>query len=213
VNIRNEQLKTPKTHPDAMVFYQTVEAAPQILSLLIDPRGLVHATSGILPVKAINIPPDQYAAALQAIEITFLSTPIITDAGKMHLPLPDEAGYQWSWLQQDEQGTWSEVSSRGLIRKEDFSVFESDAGEVWSELIEVQWIKVIDPTDPTRASVTPKDQRRDASLKDFTDKTPEIEDILERAHIGPVDPTAKFAGPQEIREGWLKLSPAADGDA
>ncbi|HZI47864.1 MAG TPA: hypothetical protein VFD75_08690, partial [Pyrinomonadaceae bacterium] len=208
VNIRNDHLKTHKTHPDAMVFYQTVEAAPQILSLLIDPRGLVHATSGILPVKAINIPPDQYAAALQAIEITFLSTPIITDAGKMHLPLPDEAGYQWSWLQQDEQGTWSEVSSRGLIRKEDFGVFGSDAGEVWSELIEVQWIKVIDPTDPTRASVTPKDQRAKPSLDKHKDKTAKIEDMLDRAHIGPVNVTGKFTGPQEIREGWLKLSAA-----
>jgi hypothetical protein len=208
--VKSTHLKTHKTHPDDMVFYQTVEAEPQILSLLIDPRGSVHATTGILPVKEISIPPDQYAAALQAIEITFLSTPIITDAGKIHLPLPDEAGYQWSWLQQDAGGTWSEVSSRGLVRKEDFTVFGAAAVDVWNELVQKEWIKVIDEKDPTRASVTAKDERKSQSLDRHKDKTAKIEDILDRAHLGPTNLTAKFSGPQEIREGWLKLSAAED---
>ncbi len=199
-------LKTHKTNPEAMVFFQTVESPPQILTLLIDPRGLVHATTGIVPAKAINIPPDQYAAALQAIEITFLSTPVLTDAGKIHLPLPDEAGYQWSWLHQDLHHTWFEVSSRGLVRKQTFvEAFGSEADTIWSELHTRGWIDFIDK-DKTRASVTAKDKRGQLSLPEsMKDK---IEDILDRAHIGPVDPTAKFSGQQEVREGWLKLSPA-----
>jgi hypothetical protein len=203
-------LKTHLTAPDAMVFFQTIQSAPQILSLLIDPRGVVHATTGILPAKAINIPPDQYAAALQAIEITFLSTPILTDAGKIHLPLPDEAGYQWSWLQQDFEGTWSEVSSRGLVRKEAFAEFAAGADSVWQELLEQGWIELLDKKDPTRAAVIAKDKRTQSKLDKLEDKRDEIEDILDRAHIGPVNPAAKFSGPQEIREGWLKLSPAHD---
>jgi hypothetical protein len=70
----DSHLKTHKN--DSMTIFQSVKSNPQILSLLLDPRGLVHVTSGILPAKAIRIPPDQYAEALQAIEITFLSTPI-----------------------------------------------------------------------------------------------------------------------------------------
>lgn len=203
-------LKTHKTDPDAMVFFQTVQASPQILTLLIDPRGLVHATTGIVPAKAINIPPDQYAAALQAIEITFLSTPVLTDAGKIHLPLPDEAGYQWSWLQQDLHHQWSEVSSRGLVRKQTFiDMFPSDADKIWTELLKQVWIELIDKKDETRASVIARDKRGKPSLDDPVKKhTDKIEDILDRAHIGPVDPSAKFSGRQEVREGWLKLSPA-----
>ena len=210
VKFKGVHLKTHKSDPDAMVFFQTVESPPQMLSLLIDPRGLVHATTGILPAKAINIPPDQYAAALQSIEITFLSTPVLTDAGKIHLPLPDEAGYQWSWLQQDFHHTWSEVSSRGLVRKETFvEAFGSAADVVWKELRDRRWIELIDKKDETRASVTARDKRDDPSLSDAVkEKTDQIEDILDRAHIGPVDRTAKFSGQQEVREGWLKLSPA-----
>jgi hypothetical protein len=206
---KTDHLKTHRTHAEEMVFFQTVEAEPQILSLLIDPRGVVHATTGILPVKAINIPPDQYSEALQAIEITFLSTPIITDAGKIHLPLPDEAGYQWSWLQQDVQHAWSEVSSRGVVSKESFAGFGDHAVDVWRDLLEEVWIKLLDAKDDTRASVIAKDERKKRPLPDsLKDRTVAIEDILDRAHIGPVDPAAKFSGAQEIREGWLKLSQA-----
>jgi hypothetical protein len=211
VKFKGAHLKTHKTDPEAMVFFQSVQSAPQILSLLLDPRGVVHAITGILPAKAISIPPDQYAAALQAIEITFLSTPVLTDAGKIHLPLPAEAGYQWSWLQQDARGAWSEVSSRGLVRRESFAAFGGGADAVWNELLAERWIELIDPKDSTRAGVTAKDQRKSPTLSEgLRDRTAEIEDILDRAHIGPVNPAAKFSGPQEIREGWLKLS-AADG--
>jgi len=59
----------------------------------------------------------------------------------------------------------------------------------------------------SRAHSSAKDQRKNPSLPESM-KTDQIEDILDRAHIGPVDPTAKFSGQQEVREGWLKLSPA-----
>jgi hypothetical protein len=85
-------------------------------------------------------------------------------------------------------------------------VFGADAAEVWSELIGKEWIKLIDQKEPTRASVTAKDERK--LLVRHTDKTAQIEDMLDRAHIGPVNLAAKFSGPQEIREGWLKLSAA-----
>ena len=211
VKFKCAHLKTHRTDPEAMVFFQTVESAPQILSLLIDPRGLVHATTGVLPVKAINIPPDQYAAALQAIELTFLSAPVLTDSGKIHLPLPEEAGYQWSWLQKNFDSEWSEVSSRGLVRKETFvDAFNIDAETIWKDLKDQGWIELIDQNDETRASVTAKDDRKSPELSpSLKDKTDKIEDILDRAHIGAVDPSARFSGPQEIREGWLKLSPAA----
>lgn len=211
LKLKSTRLKTHRTHPEAMVFYQTIQADPQILSLLIDPRGMVHATTGILPVKAINIPPDQYAEALQAIEITFLSTPVLTDAGKIHLPLPEEAGYQWSWLQKNFQQQWSEVSSLGLLQKQAFvdEFGREHAETIWKDLKGQTWIKLLDASDDTRATVTAKDARKDEparpALQANIDK---IEDILDRAHIGPVEPSAKFSGPQEIREGWLRLSPA-----
>ncbi|PYS95998.1 MAG: hypothetical protein DMF65_13590, partial [Acidobacteria bacterium] len=87
-----------KTHADdPMTVYQTVAAPPHMLSMLVDPRGTVHAASGLAPVKGIQIPPDQYTDALRAIEITFLSSPVLTDLGVVRLPLPAEPDFNWSW--------------------------------------------------------------------------------------------------------------------
>ena len=77
---------------------QSVDDPPQKLTMLVDPQGSVHAVSGILPTKSITIPTDQYADALRKLEVTFLSTPILTEREKTRVPLAAEVGNQWSWL-------------------------------------------------------------------------------------------------------------------
>lgn len=83
--------------------------APISLSMLMDPRASVHATTGFLPAKAITIPPAMYADALNRMSVTFLTTPVLTATSKFTAPIPDEAGYTWSWLSMDPTRTsWSE---------------------------------------------------------------------------------------------------------
>ncbi len=193
-----------KTHADdPMTIYQTVESATQTLMMLIDPRGIVHATSGVVPSKSISLPPDQYAQALESIEITFISTPILTDMGRINLQLPVEAGYQWSWLQKDKNA-WREVSTTGIVKQQVFIDSFSNGQDIWDRLIETGWIEQI---DSAKASVTPKDQRTSPDLgDDMDDQVTEIENILAASYIGNVNLNAVFSGRQELREGWLKLS-------
>jgi hypothetical protein len=84
--------------------FQTVDDPPQKLTMLVDPRGAVHAISGVLPAKAIHIPPDQFTEALQRMAVTFLSAPVVTSQGKLNLPLPAEPGLAWSWLAKSGNG-------------------------------------------------------------------------------------------------------------
>lgn len=88
---------------------QSLADPPTHLTMLVDPRGVIHATSGILPAKAIQIPADQYAEALRAIEVTFLSAPILTRVTSLQLPLPDEPGFKWLWVAR-ENGAWAETA-------------------------------------------------------------------------------------------------------
>ena len=100
-SVENDKIVTHADGP--VVLERSVHSSAQNLAILLDPRAQIHATTGILPTKSIDIPPDQYAAALQAIEVTFLSTPILTNPDVFRLPLPEEPGYAWSWL--EKQGT------------------------------------------------------------------------------------------------------------
>jgi hypothetical protein len=106
---------------------------PQVLTMLMDPRGKLHASCGIVPTKQIAIPPDQFAAALQAIEITFLTAPILSSSNPLieqegdedspstcppiDLPLPHEPGYVWRWGERDG-AHWKETTQLGRVKPE-----------------------------------------------------------------------------------------------
>jgi hypothetical protein len=80
------------------------------LTMLLDPRGCVHATTGILPVKTLTIPSDQYAKSLRALSISFLTAPVIAPLDGIELPLPTESGYGWSWLDQPASANWKRIA-------------------------------------------------------------------------------------------------------
>lgn len=177
---------------------------PLELSMLIDPRGKIHATCGLLPVKDIHLPPDQYKATLDRIEIAFLSTPILTLPDRLHLSVPREPGYGWSWVAMEDT-RWKIVDSAGVISRADVrQAFPKDADTVWDILKTSGWIE---ETTAGNARVVPKDQRAvpDPDSK-YAALLPGIEEMLERTRINPFDATAAFSGTPVIREGWLKLS-------
>jgi ketosteroid isomerase-like protein len=133
-----------KTHADAqtdgdppVAVFLSPDSPLQTIAMLVDPRGEVHATSGVVPTKAINIPPDQYVAALHAIQVTFLSAPILTGAGEINLPLPTEPGYRWAWLEKDG-AAWSETSALGGVGTGADFAGRQELREGWLKLIEVE---------------------------------------------------------------------------
>jgi hypothetical protein len=102
--------------------YQAIEDPPLKVTMLMDPRGMVHASTGILPIKTIQIPPHQYASAVKQFEMTFLTAPVLS-AGRgvagvntIGLPVSDPPGYNWSWLER-RGGDWvaSSISAAGLF--------------------------------------------------------------------------------------------------
>jgi len=204
---QSDRIEDPriKTHADdPMTVYQSVAAPPHTLSMLVDPRGVVHACSGIAPVKSIEIPPDQYTDALRAIEVTFLSAPVLTEQGLVRLPLAPAPDFKWSWLSK-VGGGWSEVSTAGTLQKRIVrETFGADADELWGVLKEKGWIA---ETGAEAAAVTPKDSRKEKTLGgNWAAQEPAVELMLAATYIGQVVTRATFSGRQSLIEGWLKLS-------
>ncbi|HEY7874309.1 MAG TPA: hypothetical protein VIG64_04215 [Actinomycetota bacterium] len=69
------------------------------VTMLLDPHGSVHAATGILPVKAIDIPPQHYRPALSALSVAFSVRPVLTgsNAVEVSLPLPRVVQGEWEW--------------------------------------------------------------------------------------------------------------------
>ena len=68
------------------------------VTMIIDPRCPVHATTGILPVKSIDVPVDQYGPALERMAVSFPVRPVLTAVHNLFVPTPREPGYAWEWV-------------------------------------------------------------------------------------------------------------------
>lgn len=90
--------------PAADTIQLTLNGPKTIVTLLMDPRAAIHATPGILPVEQLRIPADQYNPGISKLAMTFFTHPVLgqpaTGAGnpQLSIPLPEEKGYEWSWL-------------------------------------------------------------------------------------------------------------------
>jgi hypothetical protein len=79
-----------------------------MLTLLVDPRGSVHVTSGILPRKKIELMREHIAPALDAMALTFRVGPVLVDPDVIRMPLPAEIKGGWSWVRKVNVTTWQE---------------------------------------------------------------------------------------------------------
>lgn len=95
------------------VVHLAVQDSARMLTLLVDPRGQLQATSGILPAKAITLPPSFYREALARMRPAFFTAPVITPAEKLCLPLPLGNGLHWNWLEMG-RNKWQRIDQSDI---------------------------------------------------------------------------------------------------
>ncbi|MDR6320211.1 hypothetical protein [Actinoplanes couchii] len=135
--------------PAALV-QQSIDDPPEILTMLVDPRGIVHASCGVLPTKAIGLPSEQYTAGLTAIQTSFLTAPLLTSRDRLHVSLPGEPGWTWSWLAPEpgpDGPAWRETPAEETITRDVFLQHLPDAAALWAHLLDpaVRWLADQEP--------------------------------------------------------------------
>lgn len=88
------------------------------VAMLLDPRGVVHATTGVLPVEAVSIPPQQYGDALRTMAVAFAAGPVLSGSNvpaegdgprPMSLVRPKVSEGAWSWVTVAD-GAWASTA-------------------------------------------------------------------------------------------------------
>jgi hypothetical protein len=82
---------------------------PIALTLLMDPRAMVHLTTGILPKRSIELPSRVSSAAKAAKEAFFQVAPLISPGGDVSMPLPSDDFGKWSWAYRPKVTMWKEA--------------------------------------------------------------------------------------------------------
>jgi hypothetical protein len=94
--------------PASTITLTAADTGPTTVTLLFDPRGSVHATTGVLPVKQIDLPSTLFVDTMANLEMTFQIAPVLTgpQAGTISMPLPGAEKNAWTWVQANAS-TWS----------------------------------------------------------------------------------------------------------
>jgi hypothetical protein len=86
---------------DTITLTPTGPTDASTVTILLDPRGSVHASTGVLPVKAIRIPRELYAGALRGVVPVLATRPVLSGDGLLRpraLTLPKLSDGAWSWI-------------------------------------------------------------------------------------------------------------------
>jgi hypothetical protein len=79
------------------------------VTMLIDPRGQLHAYSGVLPVTSVALPGNLVEDFIRKLKVTFQTGPVVADPGTLRMPQPAENNALWMWIQSTGAGTnWTE---------------------------------------------------------------------------------------------------------
>jgi len=105
-----------------------------MLTLIIDPRGGVHAASGILPTKKIELMREHTAQALENISMTFRVGPVLSDPETIRMPLPGEITGNFSWVRKTGLTVWEESPVVGAVPEPKLSTTPSQINEGWLKL-------------------------------------------------------------------------------
>ncbi len=86
------------------------------LTALVDPRGSVHAFTGLLPVTSVTLPERIVTPALQKINYLFRSGPFLTSPDAVRTPRPAENKGQWSWFDEVTRQAFPLEAADGKVR-------------------------------------------------------------------------------------------------
>jgi hypothetical protein len=101
---------SPVTHPyvDSTGLMSIQPNQEVMLTMLVEPHCVVHATAGLLPRKEIGMRREWLATALAALSPTFRFGPVLVDPKTLRMPVPNEIHGTWSWDHRADITTWAE---------------------------------------------------------------------------------------------------------
>lgn len=220
---------------DDLNFTQSVVDPPLRVTLLMDPRGKAHLTTGILPVKSIDIPRLLWEPALEAIQVWFPMAPMLSRPHSRRVPIPTLVAHQWHWLETVAPGTTQRISLRPSLDRtvlntqltelqihlnsDDPDTISRLIAQGWTakatlpdiaQLLDKGWLKEQTPTN-NRLDIGDKEDRQ--TLTDWTTEAP-METLLGDLSLALVSPGEEpdFTPGTEVREGWLLLEQTPDPD-
>jgi hypothetical protein len=136
VGVNNNYLFLSPNYLDQPVVKQT----PVWITMLLDPRGNVHATTGILPTQTLILPEQYVGNAISSLNVTFRINGLLTDPDVIRMPVPALKAEDFSWIERSDSQTWN--TALPIIKANAIPRLDSTP-----PVIHEGWLKLVDSED------------------------------------------------------------------
>jgi hypothetical protein len=133
----------PVDHPfvDTSSILHLVPNQEVMLTFLMEPHSVVHATTGYLPRKEIGMRREWVAKALARLSPTFRFGPVMVDPKRIRMPVPSEIHGTWSWDHRADLVRWQEDP---VVNSTGDATLPADPCEA-----QEGWLRMVPPKDDT----------------------------------------------------------------
>jgi len=84
--------------------FLTINGPGKSIIALLHPKAQLFFKTGILPEKSISLPYNRIKDALRKIELTLLTSPVLTPKDNLQISLLKDKRYRWSWIDLQKTG-------------------------------------------------------------------------------------------------------------
>jgi hypothetical protein len=84
--------------------FVTINGPEKSIIALLHPKARLFFKTGILPEKSISLPYNRIKEALRKIELTLLTSPVLTPKDNLQISLLKDKRYRWSWIDLQKPG-------------------------------------------------------------------------------------------------------------
>lgn len=118
---------------------QSLASPATDILMIMDPEAPVHATTGILPRKALRLPVEGYREVVKKITGRIFLAPILTPMSELAIPVPEANDWKWEMATGDASQPMIVTMDRDLISKEAF-LNEGATEHDWHVLLEQAYV-------------------------------------------------------------------------
>ncbi len=127
---------TPVDHPyvdtSGIIWVQPGQTI--LLTLLVEPHGVVHATTGFLPRKDIGMRREWVANGLAKLAPVFRFGPVLVDPKLIRMPVAADIRGTWSWSHRTNATTWADDAVINSTADAQIPPDPSEGQEGWLKL-------------------------------------------------------------------------------
>lgn len=191
---------------------QSLSDAPLRVLMLMDPEAPIHATTGVVPKKVLNIPSSAFESAVKRMQGRYFVAPMLSPSDDLSITVPSDGEWVWQYPTGEKtpegEGIYRKMWSEAILDKAQFIAAGADDDD-WQWLQALSLIRVLAEDESLALLEVQNEPLSTAVQLRLNQLVPYVQQALQPSfNADNTESGASDALPSRVSlvEGWLSAS-------